>query len=350
MVPVSPQHADPTRTAGPIADRADAPVVVEEPSVHLGLTWRPLGPADAEAWHGLLGAIEAADDVPRKATLEEVADWLTTPWVDLATDTLAGFDHTGRLRAYGFVEIRPGDETCVRAFLDGGVHPEWRGGGLGRALVAWMEGRGRQMLAATGRSGPARLAAFVHASARGYRQLYAAAGFSPIRWYSDMRRDLAVPLPETPVPAGLTIETWHPELDEAVRLAHNAAFRDHWGSQPHSPASWERWRGPLAAPEWTLVATDEAGQVAGYLLSERHGAEVQGFSSGFVGALGVVPPWRRHGLAAALLGAAMRLYRDAGMAYATLDVDTENPMGAHGLYTRLGFQPTHQSVLYSVEI
>lgn len=349
-MPVTPQHGRPG-TDGPIAERADAPGVLELPSAHLGLTWRPLETGDAATVQALVATIETADGVSRRTTGAELERWLATPWLDLANDSLGGYDHTGELRAYGLVEIRPGDETCVRAFLNGGVHPEWRGGGLGRALVAWMEGRGRQMLAATGRSGPARLAAYVDELARDYRQLYTAAGFSPIRWFTDMRRDLAESLPTAAEPSGVHLVPWTVELDEAARLAHNVAFRDHWGSQPHTVESWHDWvHGPHHEPEWSLLAVDDAGGVAGYLASERHGTEVQGYDSGFTSVLGVVPQWRHKGLATSLLVRAMRLYRDAGMPYATLDVDAENPSGAHTLYAHLGYEPTHSWVLYSVEI
>jgi GNAT superfamily N-acetyltransferase len=336
-------------TDGPIGERAHAPAALEVPSAHLGLTWRPL--ADVEDLDALVTAIEEADHVPRRTSAAELEQWLASPWIDLTENSLAGYDHTGSLRSYGIVEIRPGDETRVRAFLHGGVHPEWRGGGLGRALVAWMEGRGRQMLAATGRSGPARLAAYIDESARDYRRLYAAAGFSPIRWYADMRRDLAAPVPEPADVDGVRVVGWTDDLDDAVRRAHNLAFRDHWGSEPHSPESWHSWlRGPYLEPRWSMVALDDTDAVAGYLVSERHGAEVQGFESGFTAVLGVVPAWRRKGLASALLVRAMAMYRDAGMPYATLDVDADNPMGAHALYARLGYQRTHGWVLYSVEI
>jgi GNAT superfamily N-acetyltransferase len=337
-------------TPEPIAVRADPPAVLDLPPAHLELAWRPLQDRDTDALHGLITTIEEADRVPRRTSREEVVEMLEVPWRDLHTDSLAGFDHGGVLRAYGMVEVRPSDVRCVRAFLAGGVHPDWRGGGLGRAIVAWMEGRGRQLLAATGRSGPARLAAYVEETARDYRRLYAAAGFSPIRWYTEMRRDLSLPLPEAAVPPGCRILPWRPELDDAVRLAHNAAFADHWGSEPHSPESWAQ-RSHFA-PEWSLVALDDGDRVVGYLVSERFEQdwEVQGVTSAHTRLLGVRREWRGRGLAAALLVRAMEIYQADGIRVATLDVDTANPTGAHGLYARLGYEPSHGQVLYSVEI
>ena len=51
-------------------------------------------------------------------------------------------------------------------------------------------------------------------------------------------------------------------------------------------------------------------------------------------------PRQRHrgkGLATALLGHAMHAYRNAGYDEAALDVDSENPSGALGVYRRAGF-------------
>lgn len=348
-------------TPEPIAVRADAPEVLDLPPAHLELTWRPLQAADARALFELVQAIEAADEPPQRESYEEVVDLFDGDWKDVHRDSLAGLDADGVLRAFGFVEVRPGDRRTVRAFLRGGVHPAWRGRGIGRALVAWLEGRGRQKLVEAGKELPARLAVFVDEQARDQRRLWAAAGFSPIRWYTDMRRDLAAPLPEGRVPAGLRVVPWTPELDDAVRLAHNEVFADHWGSEPATPESWKHHA--HFVPSWSFVALSDDGDpaegadhggpvVAGYLVSSRFEQDWEplGYTYGYTDLLGVRRPWRGTGLASALLRHAMEAYRADGMQYASLGVDTANPSGAHGLYERLGYEATHGSVLYSVEL
>ena len=339
----------------PIAVRADPPAHLDVPPAHLELTWRPLREGDAPALYELVAAIEEADAAPQRFSAVEVAEFLEGEWKDLERDTLLGLDRSGTPRAWAMVEVRPGDERTVRAFLQGGVHPDWRGRGVGRALVSWTEGRGRQKLAESGKDLPARLAAFVAEDARDQRRLYAAAGFSPVRWYTTMRRDLAAPGPDAPVPAGLRVVPWTAEIDEAVRLAHNETFADHWGSEPQTPESWQHQA--HFAPGWSFVALAEGAdggepQVAGYLLSERFEQDwpVAGYTSGYTALLGVRRAWRGRGLAAALLAAAMGAYRESGMQYAVLGVDTANPSGAHGLYRRLGYEPTYGEVLYSVEL
>ena len=338
----------------PIAVRADAPTVLDLPPAHLELRWRALHSGDVDALFGLIGTIESADKAPARTSRAEVAELFVGSWKDLQRDSLGGFDHEGTLRAYAFVEVHPGDTTVVRAFLAGGVDPQWRGSGLGRAVIAWLEGRGRQKLVETGKELPARLCSFVEENARDQRRLYAAAGFSPIRWYTTMRRDLSLPVPSVRPPHGVRIVRWSPELDEATRVAHNTAFTDHWGSEPRTVETWSHDRQHFM-PTWSFLALDEAADeptVIGYALSSRFEQdwEIQGWTSGYTEVLGVLPGWRGKGLAGVLLARSMNAFKRSRMQYACLDVDNANPTGANGLYRAWGYEATHGSVLYSVEL
>jgi len=57
-------------------------------------------------------------------------------------------------------------------------------------------------------------------------------------------------------------------------------------------------------------------------------------------------PWRRRGLASALIVSALAGLRDAGMTEAMLGVDTENPSGALHLYESLGFGVREHATTY----
>jgi ribosomal protein S18 acetylase RimI-like enzyme len=57
-------------------------------------------------------------------------------------------------------------------------------------------------------------------------------------------------------------------------------------------------------------------------------------------------PWRRRGLAAALVGRSLALLRDRGMTSAWLGVDADNPTGALGVYERAGFEVHLRSSAY----
>ena len=143
-----------------------------------------------------------------------------------------------------------------------------------------------------------------------------------------------------PTPPGLTLAQYATDRDEAVRQAHREAFADTWGATPPDEQSWSRsYTGSYTfRPEvsWLVLDGDE---VAGYLLTFfwEADAAASGVREAFVGQLGVRPGWRRRGLGALLLAAALESYRSAGYGRSALGVDTGNATGALGLYERAGY-------------
>jgi ribosomal protein S18 acetylase RimI-like enzyme len=158
---------------------------------------------------------------------------------------------------------------------------------------------------------------------------------------------LREPIPAEATPLPVRIEGYEPALAERVRAAHNEAFADHWSSEPLTPELWTRdfVGDPYFRGDLSFVAFD-GGEVAGYTVNYVAEAdwEAAGIREGWVGQLGVRRPWRKRGLATALLVRSMRAFRDAGLDAASLGVDAENPTGALGVYERIGFRPFRRSV------
>jgi ribosomal protein S18 acetylase RimI-like enzyme len=327
--------------------------VTDAPAVP-ALTWRPLHPDLVPQWHRLHEAVTAADGGTEHLAEADLHDELTPEWIDLGRDTVLALDPDGVARAFGVVQVRPGDVTLLRAQVWGGVDPEWRGRGIGRELLARQERQAADVVARRraelGPGTPA--AAWVHVEdgVRDAAALVTRAGYSAERWFSIMRRDLAEPPPDVPPPAGLRLVPWSTEIDDAVRLAHNDAFTDHWGFQPWNVDTWRQWESGHRdfRGDWSFAVLD-GDEVAAYAMSAgyAHDWEAQGFTEGWTSKLGVRRPWRGRGLAKALLARSMRAFADAGMEVAGLDVDSANPTGAVALYTGLGYTVRHRSIRYT---
>jgi mycothiol synthase len=69
-------------------------------------------------------------------------------------------------------------------------------------------------------------------------------------------------------------------------------------------------------------------------------------ATGWVRILGVLPAFRRRGLALALLQHVFRHFADLGMKRVGLGVDAENPTGAVALYERAGMHVVRRNVTY----
>src|SRR5512143_2516346 len=89
-------------------------------------------------------------------------------------------------------------------------------------------------------------------------------------------------------------------------------------------------------------------EVAGFSMNgvsaERNAR--QGRSEGWIEELAVRRPWRRRGVATALLCASMHAFKAEGLQQAMLGVDTENLTGALRVYEHVGFKPVKRFIQF----
>lgn len=184
--------------------------------------------------------------------------------------------------------------------------------------------------------------------------LFAGSGYRIVRYFNEMHRNLQDGFPAAVVADDLELVTFGPALHEPVRLAHNEAFRDHWGSEPRDEEAWGFVvNDPQARPDLSAVAVEKStGRVAGYQIAthDPESAQLRGFSEGYTELLGVRREFRGRGLAQALLADAMRRFAAAGMEKASLDVDSDNPTGALALYTKMGYRTVNRSMAWDKEL
>ena len=70
------------------------------------------------------------------------------------------------------------------------------------------------------------------------------------------------------------------------------------------------------------------------------------YKRGWVEDVCVRRPWRRRGLARALIAQVLQIFKGRGMTQAALGVDTENLTGALRVYESVGFRPTKRYSIY----
>jgi GNAT superfamily N-acetyltransferase len=259
-------------------------------------------------------------------------------------------DVDGKMVAYSRVFwVRELDGTRVYWHF-GFVLPEWRGKGMGRAMIRWAEGRARQI--DEGQQGEGEGEAFasteVYGTIPGLESLLREEGYEPVRYEFHMETPNLENIPEVPMPEGLEVRPAKPEHYRAIREATSEAFRDHWGATEHEEEDFESWiNHPMHQPELWVVAWD-GDEVAGSILNfvNHDYNALTGRKLGYTETISVRRPWRRRGLARALLARSMRLHKELGMTQTALGVDTENPSGALRLYESMGYEMVSRSTVY----
>ncbi|MCX5329034.1 GNAT family N-acetyltransferase [Streptomyces sp. NBC_00140] len=317
--------------------------------MHATPAHRPLTLENAPALAELFAAVEAADGTDEHYDAEDLADELGDPRLELPHDS-AGVWSRGELIGYAKATGLPDATDVHLVYVEGAVRPDARGQGVGAGLVTWQVTRAAQLHRERFPDLPGEAHIQIHAPNTAKRDLYQGAGFQARRWFFDMRRPLdGGEIPVTAPAGGLRVVPFTTAYDEATRLAHNEAFRDHWG---HTPTAADRWRhGTTGArsfrPDLSFLALD-GDEVAGYLISHEYDAEtaMTGIRECWIAQLGTRPGWRGGGVATALLTTCLRAAQEQGFRRAGLNVDSANANGALSLYERCGFRTLHTWIGY----
>jgi ribosomal protein S18 acetylase RimI-like enzyme len=314
-----------------------------------GLVLRHLrAPDDYRAMNAVANAIRSAEGTDFSTTDAQFQQFYDNlPGSDPAQD-VAVAEIDGRIVGYGraaWHEEPDGPRIYeVIPFLDPGT----TGPAVFLALVDALEARLR-IIAADHPPGEKLFATFGGDLAPERNALLESLGYEPVRYYYAMVRPSVDDLPDAPLPPGVEIREVLPEHLPAIWAADQEAFRDHWGFTPATDGDYERFVSDPVMSDTSLwrVAWDGdevAGQVRGYIQAEEN--ERLGRLRGYTEHISVRRPWRRRGLARALIAASFPLLRARGMTEAALGVDTENTSGALRVYENCGFRPVSRSADY----
>jgi ribosomal protein S18 acetylase RimI-like enzyme len=288
--------------------------------------------------HRLVAIEDEDDEIPSAENLRIEVE--NKPSFVIARDMLIA-EVDGQLvgEADGTATIRDGKPVHM---LWGRVHPDWRRRGIGRTLFHWNERRAHERASAEPELGGPRavIGGFASEFEPGNEALFESEGYRAFRYaFTMIHRHVqdAVPIE---MPYGLEIRPVTPDQHRPIFEADDEAFQDHF---EHRPITDGDFVATFSQPDldtslWKIGW--DGDQVAGGIMTTIWKAENEalGVKRAWLESVFTRRPWRRRGLARALIGATLVELRKRGIEEALLGVDAENPTGALALYEGLGFE------------
>jgi mycothiol synthase len=290
----------------------------------------------------IANAANVADGIDERNSEAGLGNWLLRSRANYhpADDMVVATVH-GEMVGYGWVDWVETTDGKREYRTRGHVDPPWRRRGVATAILAHNEARLREIAKGHPDDLPKVYGAFAPERRVGAVALLARAGYQPVRYFFDMVRPTLDEVVVPPLPEGMEIRPVT-DLDGYRRLfaADTEAFLDHWGGFDASEASFQQWLDePNFDPSLFVIAWD-GDEIAGGVINTIDAEENAALDRrrGLLDSVFVRRPWRRRGLAGALVGRSLALLRERGMTSAWLGVDADNPTGALGVYERAGFE------------
>ncbi len=300
------------------------------------------GEEDLPAMLAVWLAVHDADGTEEVQTLEDMQRaYATLVNCDPDRDLLLA-EVDGEVVAYSRVFWRDLVEGGRSYELFGFVHPAWRRRGIGRAMLGHNEALLREIATEHPGVAPKLFRSEGVEADTGNGVLMRGAGYEAVRYWYDMVASTLEPIEAAPMPEGLEVRPVTRDQYRALWDASAEAFRDEWGQAEWAEEEWERFSTDPQneEPRFWRIGWD-GDEIAGVIMTLVPVAENEEYGRNrvYVSAVSVRRPWRRRGLARALLSSSLIAAREGGYTAASLGVDATSVTGATDLYRSLGFEP-----------
>ena len=285
------------------------------------------------------------------AAPESIRDEWQSPGVNLAEDVRHIFAPNGELVAH--IEVWTNSNPLVHPELWARLDPQYEDLGIGTWMIDWAEQRALCALpnVPSGLRYTSRVASYRKATKA--KKLFEDLGYQHIRSLYYMHIEMDAPLPEPEFPEGITLRTYNPATDaEAVYIAENDAFRDHFGhiEKPFEEGlkRWKRDREHEGYDPTLYFLAMDGDEIAGINICRSYAH--YDADRGWVRSIGVCRPWRKRGLGLALLLHAFNEFYRRGLRKAGLGVDAQSLTGAVRLYEAAGMYVDQAFDTYEKEL
>lgn len=333
-------------------ERDDFIVMFDAPAI-AGLRFRRFrGECDFPSMAQVFAASAEADGVEAVLMVEDIANAFahpvnTDPYRDMI---FAQIDGQVVGVAHACWSVEDGGGHYLYQFF-GCLMPNWRRQGIGRAMLLWIENRLREIAIAHPADRSKSFESCVRQAELGKIEMLQKAGYLPARYFHEMLRPSMDDIPVFLLPEGLEIRPVIAEHYRQIWEAENEALRDHWGHLRRTEEDYLAWlscktvfQPHLWQVAWDISSGQVAGQVRPFILDDEN--EKFHRKRGYTEFISVRRPWRKRGLARALIARSLSAQKELGMTESALGVDSENLSGAVQLYESCGFRAEKRNTIF----
>jgi GNAT superfamily N-acetyltransferase len=319
------------------------------------LTFRRFqGEADYPLMWSILVESNRADQINDTLLLDDIRNWCApSNRFDPYLNILFALSHNagGEPSVIGFSRVGwyTGLQNTRLYYQNSFLHPDWRDHGFWVAMVRQGERRLREIAASYPFLPQCFYQAWATSTQVQWISVLEGEGYQAVRHFNNMLHRLN-DIPDRALPAGLGVRPAQPEhyrsIWEAQREVQQELFEivvEAWAEE-----RYESWLdSPSHTPHLWQVAWD-GDQVAGMVLNRIDKAKDKkpGHKRGYTEHIFVRRPWRKRGLASALLARSLQVLKAQGMEEAELGVDMENESGAYEFYKRMGYETFSTDIWY----
>ena len=298
----------------------------------------------------VIASIETLDWYPYKGnSFEEIKhDYENRTHFDINRDLVIAFKGEEPI-AYGRLSYEFEEPEKNLVFYCGmSVNPDPVYSSFQQCFLDWFNVRALEIAQTLAPAPAALISVFAFEKQESFLETLKSNGYQVARYFYDMKRNL-LKIPTQPLPAGLVVKPVQPEHYRRIYDANMEAFRDHWGFVEPEEGDYERWlKEPIYFTPGTWQVAWDGEEVAGMVLNfiDKSNNKATGIQAGYTEDIAVRRPWRRKGLAKALICRSMQMFKEMGMSEVRLGVDANNPNGATKLYHDLGYAVTFTTFTY----
>jgi ribosomal protein S18 acetylase RimI-like enzyme len=266
----------------------------------------------------------------------------------------------GRIVGFLYHIYSPGE---VVHRINGAVHPDFRGRGIGAQMIRWAEQQALEQLGDAPDGSRVVIQTIFFTKDKHAQALFWHEGYTFAREWVHLQITMDELPPPAEWPQGFTVRQMDQSRDwPAVGEALDEAFRDHWGEmQPVEDSAMEDAADETEEEEEEDDEDDPYSNSRDFCFVAMVGDQVAGSclgnaktiewpDSGKIGSLSIRRPYRRLGIGRALTLHALGQFYEHDIRRVIIDTDADGFTGAYRLYQQAGMDVYRREVTYEKEL